>query len=334
MGLVKDVLYTVAKPGMLATFKKQSITGYYHLIDNRTPPHIKHRYTFKDVDAFVRDIRLLKKQYSPLDPKLLFNDGDLKIPENSFLITFDDGLRQIYQHAFPILAEHGISAVSFLNPDFVDNKALPYEYLSSVTLEQIAAEKDSNKVKIIAEYLQTSSNFQEIKTAINSFSYTERDEKINSICELLGYDPKEYLADEKPFMTLTEIEEMRDHGFYFGGHTMSHPRMQKLDIDAQKEEAINSIKWVKEKLALDYACFAFPFTDKGISAQLIDALFSYDEKLVIFGNSGIKKDIHPRIIQRISLEKPERDTARHIVMENLYSKFEKLTGAHHIKRNG
>jgi hypothetical protein len=64
---------------------------------------------------------------------------------------------------------------------------------------------------------------------------------------------------------------------------------------------------VKSNFGISYALFAFPFSDKGISAKLLDELFAYDPKLLLFGNSGIKRDVNDRIIQRFSLENPSRE---------------------------
>ena len=39
---------------------------------------------------------------------------------------------------------------------------------------------------------------------------------------------------------------MIDDGFYFGGHTMTHPPLNQLTHEEQKKEIINSINWLKE----------------------------------------------------------------------------------------
>jgi len=53
---------------------------------------------------------------------------------------------------------------------------------------------------------------------------------------------------------------------------------------------------------------------------------------LVFGNSGLKKDIDPRIIQRFSLENPNKETAKQIVAENLYKRYNQLAGKYHIQR--
>jgi peptidoglycan/xylan/chitin deacetylase (PgdA/CDA1 family) len=125
---------------------------------------------------------------------------------------------------------------------------------------------------------------------------------------------------------------MLEYGMFFGGHTMSHPPLSQLKHDENKTEIIDSINWVKTNFGIDYSIFAFPFTDKNISKKLFDELFEYDENILLFGNSGLKKDFDYRIIQRFSLEDPNKLIGKTIISENIYKLFNKITGQYHIKR--
>ena len=126
---------------------------------------------------------------------------------------------------------------------------------------------------------------------------------------------------------------MIDMGFYFGGHTMTHPRLNTINYNDQKKEIIDSINWLKLNFKINYSFFAFPYTDRGISKKLIKSIFKYDNSSIVFGNSGLKKDFDERIIQRFSLEKPNQNTSKLIVSENLYKFCNKLIGNYNITRN-
>lgn len=45
--------------------------------------------------------------------------GEAKLPQNPIVITFDDGYKDVYTAAFPILKAHGFNAVSFVITGFV-----------------------------------------------------------------------------------------------------------------------------------------------------------------------------------------------------------------------
>lgn len=95
---------------------------------------------------------------------------------------------------------------------------------------------------------------------------------------------------------------------------------------------MDSVEWLKQNFLINYSFFAFPFSDKSVSKKLVHKLFEYDKNIKLFGNSGLKKDIDTRIIQRFSLENPSKNTEKQLVTENLYKYFNKLTGNYNIKR--
>jgi len=49
----------------------------------------------------------------------------VSIPERSFVITFDDGYRSVYEHAFPVLQRHGMTATVFLTVGTTQQERLP-----------------------------------------------------------------------------------------------------------------------------------------------------------------------------------------------------------------
>ncbi len=332
MGSDKDSLYMISGKYFLPTIKKQSIFPYYHLIKDNTVPHIENLYRFKNVQQFMDDIDFLKRNYKPINPKQLLSGSR---PENSFLITFDDGLAEIYSIVFPILKEKGLNAIFFINPDFVDNNESLYKHDISIIIKKLKDEGFSPAhVKIITEALTISHTSEsDLIQQLKSVKFSDRD-RIKALLTKLDINIADYLNTQKPYVTKAQIKEMLEAGFYFGGHTRSHPPLTQLSFDEQKSEIIGSIEWLKSNFGIEYSLFAFPFSDSGISQKLMNDLFKYDENILIFGNSGIKKDIDERVIQRFSLENPDKDPVKQIVTENLYKFFNKLIGKYQIRRNG
>ena len=331
MGLVKKILYAVAKKQFIGFFSKQSIFPTYHLVNNDNRKHISHLYPYKNEIQFKQDLDVLEKNYNQLNVQHLIENG--KIPEKSFLISFDDGLSEIYTIIYPILKSRNINAVFFINPDFVDNKSLLYKHKISVIIDKLCLIDFQNE--IISEICNLLNyKFESKSDFINHLKNIRFDEnhKIDAIAKILNINFDEYLLTEKPYITKNQIQEMINDGFYFGGHTMSHAPLQQLDLEQQKLEILNSINWLKSNFGIKYSLFAFPYTDKNISRKLINTLLEYDEKIIIFGNSGFKKDIHIRIIQRFSLENPNENPARKIVTEHFYKFYNKLIGKYNIAR--
>lgn len=330
MGLIKDTLYKVSGKGFLTTFKTQSIFPYYHLVRDNQVPHIEHLYEFKNRPQFENDIRVLTSYYTPMNPRDLLQNKDLK---NNFLLTFDDGLQEIYTVIYPILKSHNLKAIFFVNPKFVDNNEGLYKHYISIIISHL---EKSNFEKSVTDKISQILSFDystisEFKQKFLNIRFSER-HKIKEVLTLLSIDIQKLLKEYQPYVTKEQIQEMIDDGFYFGGHTMTHPPLYQLTHEEQKREIIDSMDWLKENFDIDYSFFAFPFSDKSISRKLLAELFEYDNNIRIFGNAGLKKDIDERIIQRFSLENPEKQTEKQIVTENLYKIFNQLVGKYHIKR--
>ena len=59
------------------------------------------------------------------------------LPKNSFMITFDDGFRELYDIVAPILQEKKLTATIFLTRNYLDNAELGYDNKKSLILEQL-----------------------------------------------------------------------------------------------------------------------------------------------------------------------------------------------------
>lgn len=312
---LKCKLYKFSNKAMVPLIRNQNIFGYYHLINDSKLNHIQGLYSYKNIDQFEKDIDFLLRNYKPINPKDLLE----KKNKNGFLLTFDDGLVEIYDVIYPILKKKGISAIFFLNPDFIENSdRIMYRHLQSLITHEInGSQIDSNILTKIGGILNVKENDKNELEAIIKVKIMSDKNNLETIANILGFSSKDYLKTKPLYISKSQIHEMIKDGFYFGGHTMSHSRLEFLSYDKQMKEIINSIKWVKEKFNLNYTFFAFPFSDAFASKKLLNEVLSTDAKLIIFGNSGIKQDISSRIIQRISLEDPTKQIEKVIVSENL-----------------
>lgn len=330
MGVIKDNLYKISSKGLLGSFKKQSVYPYYHIIRDDKVTHIENLYQYKNISQFKNDLDVLSKNFSPATIKDLL---DKKQHDNSFLISFDDGLEEIYSVVYPILKERNLKAIFFINPVFVDNNEGLYKHYISIIISHLKKEnypaENLNKISSLLNFSYESNENFIVK--FKNIKFSERG-KINDVLNYLDIDIKSYLNDHKPYISKVQIQEMADNGFYFGGHTMSHPPLEQLTFEEQKKEIIDSIDWIKNNFNINYSLFAFPFSDKKISKKLLHDLFEYDPNILLFGNSGLKKDFDPRIIQRFSLENPNKEVNKVIVTENLYKYYNKIIGKYKIKR--
>jgi hypothetical protein len=158
---------------------------------------------------------------------------------------------------------------------------------------------------------------------------------LDEAAEIIGIDFDAFLRNEKPYMTLQEIQAIQKQGATIGAHSMSHPLYSRLPLDEQLRQTADSIAYVQEHAPEKYRLFAFPFTDNGVS----DAFFKtvHDEENPIadltFGCAGLKKEIYPYHLQRLAMEKYTGPAGRQIRSQYLFNLLLKLAGKDKIRRN-
>lgn len=94
-----------------------SVLMYHHVLPKRG-------FIASSVDEFKQQMNFLAKNgYTTLSSNefLLYKKGKLKVPKKSVLITFDDGWRDNFFYAYPILKEFGLKATIFLVTDWIQS---------------------------------------------------------------------------------------------------------------------------------------------------------------------------------------------------------------------
>jgi peptidoglycan/xylan/chitin deacetylase (PgdA/CDA1 family) len=62
--------------------------------------------------------------------------GNRPVPENSIIITFDDGFRTVYDHAYPIMKEYGFKGIVCVYPAFIGSgKAMTWQQMTHLIQE-------------------------------------------------------------------------------------------------------------------------------------------------------------------------------------------------------
>jgi len=84
---------------------------------HRVEPEPRDRWSVSN-RAFARQMDFVRAEYHPvsLDEIVAWFKGVKSLPARSIAVTFDDGLEDVYKHAFPILEEANMTATMFVCP--------------------------------------------------------------------------------------------------------------------------------------------------------------------------------------------------------------------------
>jgi peptidoglycan/xylan/chitin deacetylase (PgdA/CDA1 family) len=272
---------------------------------------------------------MLLKYFIPLSPSFLLHKYSMKhLKTPSFILSFDDGLRECFDFIAPILEEKRVPAIFFLNNSFIDNKDLFYRYKVSLLIEKVKTGKISKKlIKLITYLLKTDrGNPDNFSKALLNLEY-KNIPLIDEIAGLLKLDFSAYLKNHKPYMSTENVKDLISRGFYVGSHTYDHPVIPQLTEPDQEREIIKSMEDIKERFNLDYSFFAFPFSDDGVSDQLFRNLYASKQKPdASFGTSGLRKNPNFPHYQRIPMEKSNGNAKRYLQTEYFYYLLKSVVG--------
>ena len=115
----------------------------YHKIDN-----IHHSLAVSPAN-FERHLKYLSEHgYDSISPDELYEGlaGRLELPENPVLITFDDGYKDNYTNAFPLLKKYGFKATIFVVTGFLGKQSQYLTWEQAREMEQHGISIESHTV--------------------------------------------------------------------------------------------------------------------------------------------------------------------------------------------
>ena len=307
--------------------KQNSILPFYHAIADQPLAHIKHLYQVKTSKEFSADLDFLLRNFEPVDFQrfLELKSNPTKTQKPYFLLSFDDGLREVKEVIAPILKSKGIPAVCFLNSDFVDNKALFFRYKASLLIEEIGSSK-SNKDAAI-DFFQT----EDVVARLLAIKHQEQ-EQLNQFAKYIDFNFNAFLEKEQPYLNKAEVLELKQQGFDFGAHSANHPEYQYIPIEDQLNQSLESLDYLKNELGIHPLSFSFPFTDFGVSQEFFTELNKLEQIAATFGCAGMKEDSIPNHFQRIGFEEKGHTGKEILHSEMLYYLMKQPIGKNKINR--
>jgi len=290
---------------LLKLSKVDIIYPYYHAVSDNELFHLKYLYKYKNIKQFISDLDCLLTEFTPIsihDLKDYINKNE-KLPKKAFLLTFDDGFKEMYDIVAPILLEKSVPATFFINSDFLDNKNLCYQHKASILVEQIKKNDHNRKsLKKVREILEDNKiAVTEIESNILSITYFQKN-ILDDIARILGVDFKDYLNKQLPYLTSGQVKELIKYGFTIGAHSIDHPFYSTLPLEEQLFQTYKSIEVIKSKFSLNYGLFAFPHGDTKLSSNFFIDIYRSGLIDISFGTGGIVNDVFPQNIQRINFE--------------------------------
>lgn len=225
---------------------------------------------------FRRHLEVLNNNFEVIKlSELLEYINSCEIPNNSVVITFDDGYRDNIEIAEFMLEEYGLPFTIFITTGNVDKgnefwwdaleKAILHKKTHAELLELNIYKKhykwrfpnqsdeiDSHLLKI----------YYEVWKILQSLSIEDRNSVLKDIIDWSGHDEKArethstFNSDDIRLLGNSKLVEI-------GAHTVNHPKLAALSRNEQLKEIIESKEYLENLLGQSVDYFSYPFGGMG-----------------------------------------------------------------------
>jgi len=226
---------------------------------------------FVDPETFEMHIRYLK-QYFQVVP-LFEKFSAIQTAENSpsirpaCILTFDDGWRDFYEFAYPVLKKNQVPATVFLPTGYVGtNDSFWTDRLAWILTNEIPTARPEKPGNPLLERIAgIRGGYEERLEAAIHLLKTRDDQEIEEVLAALmvrmGIGPS---PNQRVFLNWDEVREMGGSGLvYFGSHTHNHRILVHLEEEEVRKELALSMKILLREGAVDpsFIPFCYPNGD-------------------------------------------------------------------------
>ena len=242
--------------------KKLLVVMYHGVTGKDYEPQI---WTQLPLAAFRRQLEFLCDCYVPvsLNEVVRAIRGQATLPERAVLITFDDGLKNNYTIAFPVLHEMGVPAAIFLAVDYVGSGEILwvdelYFLLLEASLRGISLDLPYASAQDLLLAGQLQKSYEIAVEALKRTGAVQRAKEMERLRAMIPLDRRN-LLDDFSMLSWDDVHIMLRSGrIEFGVHTATHRILTELAGDEWEQEIIVPKHNLESKLDREVAAFCFP----------------------------------------------------------------------------
>ncbi|WP_286234354.1 polysaccharide deacetylase family protein [Thalassotalea sediminis] len=236
----------------------------YHRIGRAEDCYFDHAIFSCSTEAFEQHIEILKENFEIINTRQLAKLVEQKqLTNNRYaLITFDDGYKDNYTNAFPVLKKHHVPAIFYVATDFVDSNHIPWWDEIAFLLRQSVGQDyqliGTNKVYHLAPE-NINQTIQRIMSSAKQLTTHTIDDVLQDV-RTQCFKAHESLDNKqtKLFMTWKQVKQLAEQGMEIGSHTISHRILSQLDKQEQSKEIIESKLIIEQKIEKSVNSIAYP----------------------------------------------------------------------------
>ncbi|MFA9460970.1 polysaccharide deacetylase family protein [Thiohalorhabdus sp. Cl-TMA] len=245
-------LTTLASPG--SGKARLAILIYHRVLPERDPldPDIP------DQASFDWQMGLLAEEFHPVS--LLEGVRGLvrgSLPPRAVAITFDDGYRDNYSVALPVLEKWGLPATFFIATDYLHGRWMWNDLITETVRRWPNSRMDLTPMGLGNWSLADDGSRRDARlgliNALRYLPFDDRERNVKALWEMLDVSQEPRLM-----MAPHEVRALAGAGMEIGAHTRSHPILSNLEPGTAREEIAGSRAALEDLVGGPCRLFAYP----------------------------------------------------------------------------
>lgn len=215
-------------------------------------------------------------------------------------ITFDDGQRDNFLYARPILEELGVLATFYLPTDYIGEQTLLWHDLAGFAWQEASSEKRMEMSIQISPSTPDQLSSSEPRIFLNRLKELAPAER-KAVVDNLTLTGSTENPDWARLMSWEEVRILASAGHEMGSHSCSHPLLPQLTPEEQHSELANSMRAIENAIEIRPRSLCYPNGDFDNSIIEIAEKLGYENAVTTMLGENSKNE-NPFTLKRSDMD--------------------------------
>lgn len=258
----------------------------YHAIGPQDTPH----------EQFDWQLRMVRDEFEVVTvPELVGRLQEGTSTGEELAITFDDGVRNHYTQAWPLLASHRVPATFFVCPGLMDSGRWIWNMEMRVRLRLL---DDRSRLRLALSIKAVGAQVERIIQRAKQLAPEPRRDFESAVRDATRqFQPDEAMVDRYAPLRWEQVRAMDPALATIGSHSLNHPILTTLGMAERQQEIVESRRRIEQALGCTADLFCYP--NGSHDAALVDLVKRHYRAALItqpgFASSGASLHRIPRI---------------------------------------
>lgn len=276
----------------------------YHRVGRSTGSVWDHRLWSATTEALDEQVAYLARHADLVGPDDLARET-MDRRGRHVLLTFDDGYRDNFELALPVLRSRGVRALFFVVTGFMDHGTTAWwDEIAWMVHTAHPARPVPAGAGVQGDVMRTADDADSVIQTLVARYKELPGNATDAYLDHLGasLDTGRCPANLDHWMTWAMAREMQTAGMGIGGHTVTHPVLARLPIDEQRAEIQGCAERLRQELGGRMRWFSYPVgsrasftpeTEHILETEGVELAFSF------YGGLGRRTLDHPLDVRRV-----------------------------------